>query len=551
MAKAERQGWQTWERYKKAGIVSDDIVFTDEKIIIDHAIGKTKETIGKCYPIDAAVAYSLASAGPEAKLTSTQLVNQYTRMATAMMTQTVGYGRVPNPDTISCGHDEINGFNISFPYPYLKGECIAGKHHADYSLESWLKTNELDHLLPYAKIRTNSKGMKELTTQIGYVRLLLSKKYTPLRLAIEEKLGTTIWLIGDGNAPSTCTSNAKVTATKGECKWKDDPSKKCGHHDGDYITDWVMLKDDEGGLRELWSRERGEAVVSSGWNHDQIESTFGYNYYKSLAPAEVILWSKKSRTLGNIIAEKEVIKEINKALRRMTARNFNVVRKEGMRNSATYTWKNWEWLYSLRDLIKQTSKKSRKEHDLVNGWLYTKYESRMSYGHELAKFKWTPGKKAEEGDSVPAVKDDESVKTFTVYMNATGGSYYNSGKGILPFRFASIQDAKTFVNMSAQLAQKLGAVDSSGRKWDAQTISDSTPSVDRLKIMSKIHKLEMDSTVEPEVTPSPSEIVKAIYWGSPQEFDKHVSYLNDNTRNQFTRPKIVNTQEEIAEVATE
>jgi len=369
MAKAERQGWQTWERYKAAGIVSDDITFTDEKIIIDHAIGKTKETIGKCYPIDAAVAYSLASAGPEAKLTSKQLVNQYTRMATAMMTQTVGYGRVPNPDTVSCGHDEINGFNISFPYPYLKGECIASKYTHSSTLESWLKTNELDHLLPYAKIRTNSKGMNALTTQVGYVRLLMSKKYTPLRLAIEEKLGTTIWLIGDGN------SNVKVTATKGECKWKDDPSKKCGHHDGDYITDWVMIRDSGGGLHELWSRERGEAVVSSGWNHDQIESTFGYNHHKALAPSDIILWSKKSRTLGNIIAEKEVIKEINKALRRMTARNFNVVRKEGLRNTATYTWKNWNWLYSLRDLVKQTSKKNRKEHDLVNGWLYKKYDS--------------------------------------------------------------------------------------------------------------------------------------------------------------------------------
>ena len=545
MGKAERQGWQTWERYKAAGVVSDDITFTDEKIIIDHAIGKTKETIGKCYPIDAAVAYSLASAGPEANLTSKQLVNQYTRMATAMMTQTVGYGKVPNPDTKSCGHDEINGFNISFPYPFLQGGFIVGKHTSSSNLATWLKTNELDHLLPYAKLRTNAKGMNALTTQIGYVRLLLSKKYTPLRLAIEEKLGTTTWLIGDGN------SHVDVTATKGQCKWKDDASKKCGHHDGDYITDWVMIRDCEGGLRELWSRERGEAVVSSGWNRDQIESAFGYNYYKKLAPSDIILWSKKSRTLGNIIAEKEVIKEINKALRRMTARNFNVVRKEGLRNTATYTWKNWNWLYSLRDLVKQTSKKNRKEHDLVNGWLYKKYDSRMSYGHELAKFKWIPGKKAEEGASVPAVKDDESVKTFIVYMNATGGSYYNSGKGILPFRFASIQDAKTFVNMSAQLAQKLGAVDSSGRKWDAQTTSDSTPNVEKLKIMSKIHTLEMDSTVEPEVTPSPTEIVNALFWGSPQEFDKHISYLNEESQGRFTRPKIVNKQQEIAEVATE
>jgi len=136
-------------------------------------------------------------------------------------------------------------------------------------------------------------------------------------------------------------------------------------------------------------------------------------------------------------------------------------------------------------------------------------------------------------------------------MNATGGSYYNSGKGILPFRFASIQDAKTFVNMSAQLAQKLGAVDSSGRKWDAQTITDSTPNVDKLKIMAKVHRLEMDSTVEPEVTPSPSEMINAFFWGSPQEFDKHISYLNEESQGRFTRPKIVNKQEEIVEVATE
>ena len=77
-------------------------------------------------------------------------------------------------------------------------------------------------------------------------------------------------------------------------------------------------------------------------------------------------------------------------LRRMLGRNLNCVTKEGLRNTATFQWKNWSWLTEMQAWVAQTSKKNRKEGDVVRGWKYTKYNSRMSFGHEIAKFKWIP-----------------------------------------------------------------------------------------------------------------------------------------------------------------
>ena len=75
----EWQGWQNWTRYKEAGIVEDAVDFSEEAIIVDHAVGRTKDAIGKCWPMDAAVAYTLMKGGPDAALTWRDMVNTYTR----------------------------------------------------------------------------------------------------------------------------------------------------------------------------------------------------------------------------------------------------------------------------------------------------------------------------------------------------------------------------------------------------------------------------------------------------------------------------------------
>ena len=227
---AERQGWNTWNRYKDAGIVDDTIMFTDNQIIIDHAIGKTKDTIGKCYPIDAAVAYSLASAGPNADLSAKDLVNQYTRAATAMMSQTVAYGQVPNPDTKSCGEDMITGMYCELRAPTCTNGIIY--LNGDTNMKEWLILNEITGLDSYAAFRISKNELHIIDE--GKIGLYLSKKYTPLRLAIEKALDSTKWFPSD---PLYDT-----IPTKGVCSWKDDPEQKCGHHDGSYITDWVMIK---------------------------------------------------------------------------------------------------------------------------------------------------------------------------------------------------------------------------------------------------------------------------------------------------------------------
>ena len=118
----ERQGWQTWERFQEAGIVDKHVNFTDNDVVTAHALGKTGQIIGKCWPMDAAVAYTLAAAGPNAQLTSRDMINQYTKMASVMMSQKVAYGRVPDPNAFTCGHDEITGYNVTL----YKTELVDG-----------------------------------------------------------------------------------------------------------------------------------------------------------------------------------------------------------------------------------------------------------------------------------------------------------------------------------------------------------------------------------------------------------------------------------------
>ena len=38
----EWQGWQKWDKYMDAGIVEDNVDFSDEPIIVAHAVGRTK-----------------------------------------------------------------------------------------------------------------------------------------------------------------------------------------------------------------------------------------------------------------------------------------------------------------------------------------------------------------------------------------------------------------------------------------------------------------------------------------------------------------------------
>ena len=494
----ERQGWQTWERFQEAGIVDKHVNFTDNDVVTAHALGKTGQIIGKCWPMDAAVAYTLAAAGPNAQLTSRDMINQYTKMASVMMSQKVAYGRVPDPNAFTCGHDEITGYNVTL-----------------------YKTELVDGVITFTDIVDKRHKLRVKT--LPSWNDIHDPSMREQRDSIEAEHGVTLW---------SCNHTSWYTSTKtmGECIASDEV---CNHHnissgyfviEGDnegLLTTWAMVKDSNDKFIQLWSREKGEAAVHDGWNNNGINIELKYT-----PPTRITLWSNVSRTLSNTVDTKLVLKQINASLRRMTARNYNIVSKTGERNTATYCWKEWAWLTSMQSEIANTSKKNRKANDIVNGWKYTKYASRKSFGHEVAKFKWLP---ADELDT-------------TTYRLRVGGSYYSAT--VLPFRFLTKAEAIQFKAYIPMMATKCGA-NSTKIHWDASKGEAIVHDDDVFTLDNEHHDIEMTLEKDPEDLLSPTECIKHICFGSPQEYKKAKEQLEhfDCPTMQVINKPVETTQE--------
>ena len=565
MGKAERQGQHQWDRYLKAGIVDTHLKWSDDAIVVAHALGKTQEAVGKCWPMDAAVAYTLASAGPDANLTSKDMVNQYTKIAAAMMSQTVGYSDhdVPDSRVDSCGHDEISGMMVEFNEVMLDGRghlCFLKNSRMLSCEDNDTASKEIKSLMSF-RIDDTVRFDNDIS---GAMSIMGSPKFKPLRTYIETKFGTTKWAM-DGGRPFN------ITHTLGVCKWEDslnaDESKKlCAYHDEPKYEGWVLIKklDEEGNILDnrferIWNRGK-HSSVHSGWNrrHGLGRMSMHTNLRKITAN-RVVIWNRVMRGLSNTIPDKLVIKEINAACRRMTARNFNVVRKEGLRNKATYTWKEWNWLANLTAWIAQTRQKNRKEHDLVNGWKWTKFNSRVSYGYEIAQFKWIPGEVntsydentdrsvRQDGDRTfveystpPAVK-----QKMNVWRMKYGTSYYGSEKA--PWVWRSKALVMQFVDFLPLMAGKTGAVGTrNSREWDASKGAEIIPVANNVKIISEdlSEYLILSMDKDPEDLPSPTELLEALQWGSPQEFDAAFDILAGEAQHYWERPTISNIPEE-------
>jgi hypothetical protein len=568
----ERQGWNTWERYLEAGLVDKTIHFTQEAVIRDHALGKTKDTIKKCWPMDAAVAYTLASAGPEANLTSKGLVNIQTKMAYAMMSQMVGYGSVPDPRKDSCGHDMIEGIEVQLLAPKLNAQGHI-EMASTTRLCKWLESLEhegkgAENLVPLSKFRIPKGGQDILSSSEGLLSIMYSKKYTPLREFIEKQLGTTQWKMTTGNI-NFCNQQL----TSGVCKWAETPEKYCAHHDKPMYKGWVMIKQvtKDGDIIpnrfvKIWSRDRHSAAVHSGWNHDQIASKFGGIEAKHIAPARVVLWDTVKRNLANSVDNdpkkmKECIKCINESLRRMSARNMNVVTKEGLRNTATYNWKEWAWLHNLENWIAQTSKKGRKENDMIcpdhnplkevsscdkvgcnEGWVFTKYASKMTYGHEIASFKWVP---------------TEAPKLYYVQLTSTTknpfgstSSWSHTNQAHFELCFHSLAEAEAFRTFAPMMGEKTGGVGMWERMWDPIQGKEVSQLGGSMKVKSSEVAMEMKPEKDPEETPTPKELLKKLKFGTPQEFDAAIVHLHapDTELSVFNKPKILKEKKAVKNV---
>ena len=141
MGRAEREGWNTWDRFIAAGAVENTLLWTDDPILVDNTIGRMKDKLRECWPIDAAVAYTLANHGEDASLTWADLVNQNTRIASVMMTGKVGYGLLTNPASSSCGHDEVDCYEMSLGEPFVRDGMIRFHNGSITHWDKYVKQN--------------------------------------------------------------------------------------------------------------------------------------------------------------------------------------------------------------------------------------------------------------------------------------------------------------------------------------------------------------------------------------------------------------------------
>ena len=523
------QGWSNWERYKEAGVVDSHIDFSDNKVVVDNVLGRTRDTIGHCFAIDAAVAYTMSKAGPDANLTVQDMVNEYTRTAAAMMNGRVGYGRVYKTGHLdgkhytSCGHDEIEAQKVYLQAPVYdeEGKTLTIDKtgwRSSSTLQSFLSNNRApENIVALACMRLDDGKYNGLRL----VDVIMSEYMKPVRVFIENHFDGKHWKLGDANMNYEgearvdwwpLASYVSVQTTYGNCAWNADGSRRyCTYHDADKQTErgWWMVstKKNHKQFMKIWNGSR----CSEYWNNNMFNGEGRWYHGR-----QVLRWSDVRRGIANSTDEAEVKRQIKKALNRMTKRRDNIVMVtngemgDGAPEDRTYRWKNWSWLAVIQAAVAQTSKKNRKEGDVVNGWKYTKISSKRSYGHEIAEFEW---------------QADGDVKTFTVSVKPDSESYYTSTNS-LPFRFKTLEEAVKFNKMLAMIATKAGAI-AKNRQWDSVAGCDAPVDCSTLVVKSVNHGEHRKMEKDPEDLPSPTSIVQKVFWGLPNEYDTAVEHLDD------------------------
>ena len=551
--RGEMSGWSTWSRFKKAGVVDEHVDFSDNQVVVDNVLGRTGNIIGKCWPIDAAVAYSLAKAGPDAKLTVADMVNEYTRTATVMMSQRVGWGKpyltglVDDVLYTSCREDEVNGYVLHLmapevvqrgtdDEPYLK---IIRSGWRSITMKSWLEERRApEDVVALSTFR--------IDTDHGlYVKdIMLHDRMKPLKDFIEKSTGCNRWRFTDEAKMNydgevsvsymVLSLHVRSENTRGECAWKDQEDRYCTWHDADERAPedwWLVSKDSEHEYEPLESIHDAVVIWDKGrWHGGVNENMFkwgGHSYHGR----QLTRWSDVRRKFSNSIPSGVVEAEIKKALNRMYKRNDNIITVvsgymgDGNPNERMYRWDRWDWLATIQAAVAQTSKKLRKEGDVVNGWRYTKTSSKRSFGHEIATFEW---------------QADGDVCSYVLMVKPSDENSYYSSTNELPFRFKTTEDALKFKKMLPMIAVKAGAV-ATVRVWDKETGKDMPIDCEKIRVIGTDHgrHMKMEMSKDPEDLPSPTEIVQKVFWGLPNEYETAVKHLNGTPFSKYKMDVVI------------
>lgn len=415
------RGHRTWRHAELGGFVAKAVDFSNEPAIIDNVIGRTKAMVGNAYPLDAAVAYTLAKAGPGKRLTVDEMVNDFTRGGFLATECLLDYMQGPHPETPAkgfCGHDMLNAF-----VPRLAGVKVirdeTGKKPASVAPASrnhWNQVSLLDSLLTIeqqmtggndvsveraAEIKDMIPSLKfDKATNFNFDALIYDPAFAKVKDFIFKHHGT---FTMDKQTAMTTFCNGWDT-TKGECGF--DNAQECLHHrNHKQSTGWyALVSRTTGELLPMFYRMIG--------NEGQETITNSYSVGGAhLAKGVLIPWDQIKRTALQNVDEKKLKSAIMKSVNRMVKRADCIVDKEGVRKSATFAWTDWGWLAEVKASLAYTNSKKRKIGDEVNGWKYGIYSSFKSHGHAIAKYCWKP---------------IEPVNVYRPYLNTSSSRWSTS-----------------------------------------------------------------------------------------------------------------------------
>lgn len=593
MGKAERQGYTSWNNLLKTGAVGDDVLWTDDEIYRSCTLGELRKTIGTAFPIDLAVAYTLGSVGRDRGLTVDDMVNDYTRRATILMNGKVGFGQMPIPEAVSCGHDMVDAYVFNFPR--LRNDSDNFLHfngHSSVTLkeqitsDSWVEKHgeAPEEVMKLTSFRLD----KSCGNAFNVYETLFSDTFKPLL----------DYLIGcgyDKMSYNRVGSDLLRHSTKGECGYTDEDvdedgnRKVCSHHSPAYETNWWLIKDRSsavGGVRQIWTTGKGN-TTKNGYHNNQFRHSNllndlhdgWYNENCLVKSEDVIRFTTIARQLVNNLDDKLVKQQIRKSLNRMknwSGRNLLSIDMNGRpkRGKHTkYSWSNWNWLENVHTMAKYTNSKNRKIGDRVctkcyaaghtdehgngtcldtcnEGWLYNKYDTYHIHGNEISKYRWIPIMGNAEGIDRPHLYCFDSWP----HLNMV----YATAQELIFAR-------KTFAAASNRLnGMKINA------DWDESKDARSDISDDDMKGMGfRIDKIiprnriwvALPAEIHPEEFSTAWDLYKGAFNGGPEFFEEFAGLFADGDSFRIYRrggdsykyktlssPDVINVDEETIEV---
>jgi len=415
------RGHRTWKHAELGGFVAKAVDFSNEPAIIDNVIGRTEDMVGDAYPLDAAVAYTLAKAGPGKRLTVDEMVNDFTRGGFLATECYLDYMKGPDPYIPAkgfCGHDMVNAH-----VPIMGGIKVildeTGKKRAEIKSASrnyYAQIKLLDSLVTIEKDANGGNEVSEerkaeiadmipslrfsLSHNFTYSALIYDPAFAKIRDFIFKHHGT--FVMDEQTAKQSMVYG--WDATKGECGF-DNPEECLHHRNHKKSVGWyALVSRTTGELLRMFNRTIGSEGQETVTNSYSVGG--GH-----LAEGVLIPWDQIKRTALQNVDEKKLKSAIMKSVNRMVKRADCIVDKEGVRKSATFAWTDWGWLAEVKASLAYTNSKKRKIGDEVNGWKYGIYSSFKSHGHTIAKYCWKP---------------IEPVRIYRPYLNANSSRWATS-----------------------------------------------------------------------------------------------------------------------------